>query len=107
MCFFRCGEREQDDTLEVLDRRPAGSVCKHPRKVLHAVTSLTRGTRKSLFVVDESNGLGEGGVICVSHHDVTLFLEVRRAGLEEPSVVRAGTPAVLQYLRDLAKGQAP
>ena len=24
-----------------------------------------------------------------------------------PSVVAAGTPAVLQYLRDLAKGQAP
>ena len=79
LCFFRFGQHKQDDALEVLDR-PAGSVCRHKRNVLHAVTSLTRGTRKSLFVVDENNGLGENGVIDASSSDVTPFLEARRRG---------------------------
>ena len=55
-CFFD----NQNDKLEVLER-PAGSNFQHPRSILHAVTSLTAGTRKSVFVVDETNGLGEGG----------------------------------------------
>jgi hypothetical protein len=31
--------------------------------VLHAVTALKAGVRKSLFVIDEQNGQGEGGVL--------------------------------------------
>lgn len=67
LCFF------VNDQLHVLER-PAGSVCQHPRRVLHAVTGLTRGTRKSLFVVDKTNGLGEGDVVSVTEAHVKAFL---------------------------------
>ena len=57
LCFFVMKKGDQPNDLVVLER-PAGSVCQHPRKVLHAVTSLITGTRKSLFTVHEANGLG-------------------------------------------------
>ena len=69
LCFFA------NSCLHVLER-PAGSMCQHPRKVLHAVTALKEGTRKSLFVVDKANGLGEEGVVVVSREDVQTFLEL-------------------------------
>jgi ubiquitin len=59
--------------LHVLDDRPAGSIVRHPTRVLHAVTAMIAGTRKSLFVVDQSNGLGRGGVIDVTAADVDGF----------------------------------
>ena len=68
----QCFLDNQNDTLVVLER-PAGSILQHPRSILHAVTSLTAGTRKSLFVVDETNWLGEGGAEVVSASDVKLF----------------------------------
>jgi Zinc finger, C3HC4 type (RING finger)/Ubiquitin family len=61
-----------NDVLHVLER-PVGSVVQHPPKVLHGVTSLISGTRKSLFVVDRNNGLGENGVIEVSSAHVDGF----------------------------------
>jgi Ubiquitin family/Zinc finger, C3HC4 type (RING finger) len=67
LCFF------VSDALHVLER-PVGSITQHPAKVLHGVTALTEGTRKSLFIVDFSNGLGEGGVIEVCSDHVQLFL---------------------------------
>ena len=47
-----------DDRVDVLER-PVGSVVSH-EKALHAVSALTRGERKSLFLVPQGNGLGEG-----------------------------------------------
>lgn len=41
--------------------QPAGALLCHDRDALHAVTAMHRGTRKSLFVVDHSNGLGGEG----------------------------------------------
>ena len=67
LCFFA------NDRLDLL-ARPAGSMTQHPAKVLHAVTSLTEGTRKSLFVVDEKNGLGEGAVVMVNEKEVKAFV---------------------------------
>jgi hypothetical protein len=61
-----------NDILHVLER-PVGSVVQHPPQVLHGVTCLTSGTRKSLFVVDKANGLGENGVIEVSSAHVDGF----------------------------------
>jgi ubiquitin len=75
LCFFL------GDHLSVLER-PAGSVCQHPPKVLHAVTTLTEGTRKSLFVVDQSNGLGEEGVVEVTAAHVNAFMDARAAQAE-------------------------
>lgn len=49
LCFF------VHDQLIIL-RRPPGSVCSHEPSTLHAVTALTRGSRKSLFVLDDTNG---------------------------------------------------
>ena len=66
-CFF------VNDHLHVLERS-AASVCQHPPKVLHAVTALEYGARKSLFVVDVYNGLGEEGVVEVCESHVQGFL---------------------------------
>ncbi|KAI2512900.1 hypothetical protein MHU86_1446 [Fragilaria crotonensis] len=67
LCFF------VNDALHILER-PLGSITQHAAGVLHGVTALTEGTRKSLFVVDQTNGLGEGGVIQVRSDLVQLFL---------------------------------
>ena len=75
LCFFI------NDRLSVLDR-PAGSVCQHPRGVLHAVTAMYEGTRKSLFVVDYINGLGEDGVVEMTSAHVQEFLDARAKDAE-------------------------
>jgi hypothetical protein len=59
LCFF------VNDVLHEIPR-DAGSLTQHPPRVLHGVTSVTKGTRKSLFVVDTNNGLGEDGVVVVT-----------------------------------------
>ena len=74
LCFF------VNDRLDLL-ARPAGSMTQHPAKVLHAVTSLTEGTRKSLFVVDQENGLGEGAVHMVNEKEVKEFVDMLRSTL--------------------------
>eukprot|EP00933_Yihiella_yeosuensis_P060848 TRINITY_DN63648_c0_g1_i1.p1 TRINITY_DN63648_c0_g1~~TRINITY_DN63648_c0_g1_i1.p1 ORF type:complete len:265 (-),score=32.93 TRINITY_DN63648_c0_g1_i1:193-942(-) len=76
LCFF------VNDNLIKLNR-PAGSVCQHPRAVLHAVTAMTEGTRKSLFVVDVLNGLGEAGVVRVTGAHVQAFLNEQASKAEE------------------------
>ena len=63
LCYF------VSDHLLVLER-PVGSLVQHPREVLHAVTCLTEGTRKSLFIVDRHNGLGDNDVLTVTQEDV-------------------------------------
>jgi hypothetical protein len=45
----------------------------HPPSVLHGVTAVTEGTRKSLFIVDYQNGLGENGVVKLTSDDVNNF----------------------------------
>ena len=57
LCFFT-----KQKGVEVLNRK-AGDLTKHNTNALHAVTRLTRGTRYSLFVVDETNGLGDELVV--------------------------------------------
>mmetsp|Transcript_15948 Transcript_15948/g.40357 ORF Transcript_15948/g.40357 Transcript_15948/m.40357 type:complete len:220 (-) Transcript_15948:249-908(-) len=64
----------QNDGIVVASRRP-GSFSIHEAKVLHGVTKLSRGTRKSLFVVDEANGLGFDDVVTVQDEDVTAFFD--------------------------------
>ena len=43
--------------------RPAGTVTHHRPKIVHGVTRMVSGTRYSLFVLDEANGLGDKGVL--------------------------------------------
>ena len=93
LCFFAMKENAQEDELTILER-PAGSVCVHRTHVLHAVTSLTSGTRQSLFVVDATNGLGENGVVGVTASDVQSFLKARRERAEV-SLTDIGMPNVL------------
>ena len=70
LCFF------VNDLLHMVPRIP-GSLVQHPPNVLHGVTSVTRGTRKSLFIVDKGNGLGEGGVVELTSDHVVSFLAQR------------------------------
>eukprot|EP00756_Hemistasia_phaeocysticola_P034818 Hpha_TRINITY_DN16543_c0_g1::TRINITY_DN16543_c0_g1_i7::g.136090::m.136090 len=55
--------------VEVLRRR-AGALTWHNHEVLHAVTHLSRGTRYSLFVVTEANGLGDLSVFNLNEEEV-------------------------------------
>ena len=54
--------------------RPAGTLTKHPARVLHGVTRLYRGVRYSLFVVDYENGLGDADVFHLDAAAVTGIL---------------------------------
>lgn len=67
LCFF------VNDHLHKVPRI-AGSLVQHPPQILHGVTSVTEGTRKSLFIVDKSNGLGEDGVVNLTSDHVVSFL---------------------------------
>ena len=71
--------------------RPVGSLVQHPPRVLHAVTCLTEGTRKSLFIVDRSNGLGDNDVLTVTQEDVDEFKESIRPKLPTCLVCLEGT----------------
>jgi ubiquitin-large subunit ribosomal protein L40e len=66
LCYFVNG------VLHVLER-PIGSLVQHPPRVLHAVTNLRSGVRKSLFLVDQYNGLGDVDVYTVTQQDVDEF----------------------------------
>jgi len=80
LCFYVNG------CLYVL-QRPAGSITRHPRSVLHAVSTLLEGTRKSLFVVDPTNGLGGEDVVLVKDQHVEDFLGKSGArAVEMPSL---------------------
>jgi len=72
LCFF------VNDQLQFVPR-PRGSLVQHPPSVLHGVTAVTEGTRKSLFIVDYQNGLGENGVVKLTSDDVVYFLAARRS----------------------------
>eukprot|EP00984_Skeletonema_dohrnii_P002181 scaffold749_cov90-Skeletonema_dohrnii-CCMP3373.AAC.6 len=82
LCFF------VNDQLHFVPR-PIGSLIQHPRNVLHGVTQVTEGMRKSLFIIDRDNGLGEGGVVVLSSDDVASFLAYRAlvAGKKRKRVV--------------------
>ena len=67
LCFF------VNDHLHKVPRI-AGSLVQHPPQILHGVTSVTEGTRKSLFIVDKSNGLGGDGVVNLTSDHVVSFL---------------------------------
>jgi len=67
LCFF------VNDHIQMVPRK-AGSLVQHPPNVLHGVTSVTEGERKSLFIVDVNNGLGYGGVVTLTLDHIDSFL---------------------------------
>ena len=79
LCFYVNG------CLHIL-QRPAGSVTQHPRSVLHGVSTLLEGTRKSLFVVDPTNALGGQDVVLVKDQHVEDFLASGTRKVEMPSL---------------------
>ena len=86
ICYF------VNDELHFVPR-PRGSLVQHPPDVLHGVTQVTEGMRKSLFIVDEVNGLGETGVVVVSEDDVASFLAYRALTWSEEEESDSGTDA--------------
>jgi serine/threonine protein kinase/ubiquitin len=107
LCFFQCPDAQYPEgNLIILDERPAGSVCRHRRDVLHAVTALTSGTRKSLFVVDKTNGLGEGGVVHVKENHVHSFLmetELREVKTKLTDALAKAESAQLRELQPITR----
>lgn len=79
LCFYVNG------CLHIL-QRPAGSITRHPRSVLHGVSTLLEGTRKSLFVVDPTNGFGGQDVVLVKDQHVEEFLASGASRVEMPSL---------------------
>ena len=70
LCYF------VNDQLHFVPRTP-GSLVQHPPKVLHGVTRVTEGTRKSFFIVDSSNGLGrslDNDVVQLEAETIVSFL---------------------------------
>jgi len=65
--------------------RVRGSIVQHPPRVMHAVTSVTQGVRKSLFIVDTANGLGEKGVVELTSEHVVSFLAHRASQVSNTS----------------------
>jgi hypothetical protein len=59
--------------LKIPERVP-GSMTSHSTNALHAVTALKRGVRKSLFVLDASNGLGDRDVFTLTQEQVDKFM---------------------------------
>lgn len=55
--------------------REPGVITVHSRKMLHGVARVHKGFRKSLFLVDPENGLGEGGIVAIDNSDIDSFLE--------------------------------
>jgi hypothetical protein len=86
LCFFTTVNNNMK-VLHVVPRTP-GSMVQHPPNILHDVTSVTRGTRKSLFVVDKQNGLGQAGVVVLSWVDVESFLAFWRRLSERSQTLR-------------------
>ena len=70
LCYF------VNDTVHFLER-PVGSLAQHAPKVLHGVSNLTGGTRKSLFLVDQNNGLGDKDIHIVVSTEVQDFQQAQ------------------------------
>ena len=64
LCFFIYESKAEVKCLN----RIKGSVSWHPRSILHGVTNLVSGTRKSLFVVDKKNALGDEVVVITEEY---------------------------------------
>lgn len=56
-------------------KRVSGTITRHDRDVLHAVTQLHSGVRYALFVVDKSNGLGDKDVYCFQAADIQNLMK--------------------------------
>lgn len=67
-----------NDQLHKICREP-GSLVQHPPKVLHGVSRVIEGTRKSLFILDENNGRGELDIIELTSDHIVSFLAYRAA----------------------------
>lgn len=83
LCFFA------NDHLHMVPRK-AGSLVQHPPNILHGVTSVTEGERKSLFILDVTNGLGEGGVVKLTPDHIDSFLTEISSGSDIDSSSSSG-----------------
>lgn len=61
-----------DDILHVVPRR-AGTITRHARGLLHAVTAMHHGVRRSLFVVDDTNQMGARDVHRILPEEMDQF----------------------------------
>ena len=109
LCFFVNGQ------IQFPPRTP-GSLTQHPPQVLHAVTSVTHGTRMSLFVIDRANGANENdeaGVFTVSSQDVTAWLDSKprmessTRSNKRPLASVASNPSVAATTRTLVPEPKP
>lgn len=69
LCFYT-----KSKGVQVMQRN-AGFTTIHKQNILHAVTRLTAGTRYSLFVVDDANGLGDTDVFNVTAAEASDLLK--------------------------------
>eukprot|EP01040_Poterioochromonas_malhamensis_P010340 gene10340-11247_t len=89
VCYF-----STSNGVEVLSRR-AGDLTKLGRETLHAVTRLKSGTQYSLFVVDQSNDLGDHTVVCMTREGMEDIL--LRMSDEEVDVALSDTASMCGF----------
>jgi len=97
LCFF------VNDHLHMV-RRKAGSLVQHPPNILHGVTSVTEGERKSLFILDVTNGLGEGGVVKLKPDHIDSFLTEISSGSDIDSSSSSGDDSSVE--EDSSQGES-
>ena len=92
LCFVTKETCKARDKIHLtVPERPAGTLTGHHRDILHGVTRLHSGVRYSLFVVDQSNGLGERDVHCLDADDIS--------GIISETIV---APAIAKCITSLA-----
>ena len=75
-------------------RRPAATLTIHHRQILHGVTRLTSGCRKSLFVVDKLNGLGDTGIFYLNNKIIDKIYDIIKSNSTETFMVEPTNPEI-------------
>ena len=94
LMFYRSNTHNGDPpVLKCLRRLPLTGV-QHPAKVLHAVSQLKSGIRKSMFILDGANGMGETDVHEITAAQIRFFLTLDEAKIPDTPDATSTAPAI-------------
>ena len=94
LMFYRSNTHSGDPpVLKCLRRLPLTGV-QHPAKVLHAVSQLKSGIRKSMFILDCGNGMGETDVHYITAAQIRFFLTLDEAKIPDTPDATSTAPAM-------------
>lgn len=83
LVFYQSNRHNGGQAVLKVLRRPPLTAVQHPSKVLHAVSRMTAGTRKSMFILDSANGMGQEDVHDVTTAQVMFFRTLDEANIPD------------------------